>query len=84
MATETTEEWADRVVKESVKRWAREERPMRVLLRGDHPWASHAGDVVERETSASSPMYKVRLDNGQEVIVWPAQMRVIDDGGDDT
>ena len=46
----------------------------RVILKGDHPWATHAGMVIGWETielyRAEFP--KVRLDEGQECFVFRA------------
>jgi hypothetical protein len=49
---------------------------MRVLLRGDHPWQGYSGEIIENPVVVDgSPAMRVRLDNGQEVIAWPAQVR---------
>ena len=50
----------------------------RILLTGDHPWAGHTAEVVEEGlVLAGSNCKKARLDNGQEVIVFPGQSRAI-------
>jgi hypothetical protein len=42
----------------------------RVRLRGDHPWAGHAGHLVKYEQVSGVRAPRVRLDNGMEVFVF--------------
>lgn len=50
----------------------------RVILKGDHPWATHSGTVIgwERVDLFDTELPKVRLDEGPECFVFsPAQVR---------
>lgn len=49
------------------------ETPTRVLLRGDHPWSGHTGEVLGDTSVMNTNALKVRLDNGQEVLAFDDQ-----------
>ena len=57
---------------------------MRVLLRGDHPWAGNSGTVIKETTAAGSPCLQVRIDHiAQEVMAFPGQWsRLTSEGRD--